>query len=259
MVIKKKPETPVQPDEELEAASPEEDGTLLSHLQALRRVLVISAIAVAAAFFAVFYLAIDPLMSFLTEPIRQRNVEIIYTAMSEALVTKFKVALIAAVVVASPVIIWQVWSFIRPALYPKEIKTFRILFFVALLLFLAGIAFCYTAVYLLAVDFFLVAGDNLATPMLSVDKYVGFLFGFIIPFGVAFQLPVALYVTTRMGLTDYQMLASKRKYVILGIFVFAAILTPPDVVSQLALGIPMLALYEVGVQVARLTKPRERE
>jgi len=166
---------------------------------------------------------------------------------------------IAAIIVAAPVIIGQIWGFIKPALYPREKKTFRGLFLVALLLFLLGVVFCYMAVYMLAVDFFLVAGDNLATPMLSIDKYVSFLFGFIIPFGIAFQLPVALYLTTRMGWTDYQMLASKRKYVILGIFVLAAILTPPDVVSQLALGLPMILLYEIGIQACRLTKPRERE
>ena len=112
---------------------------------------------------------------------------------------------------------------------------------------------------IMAVDFFLVAGDNLATPMLSIDKYVSFLFGFIVPFGLAFQLPVALYLTTRIGWTNYKMLASKRKFVILGIFVFAAILTPPDVVSQLALGLPMILLYEIGIQACRFTKPRERE
>ena len=100
----------------------------------------------------------------------------------------------------------------------------------ALLLFLTGVVFCYFAVYSLAVDFFLVAGDSLATPMLSIDKYVSFLFGFLVPFGVAFQLPVVLYLTTRVGLTTPDMLRSKRKYVILAIFVLAAILTPPDVV-----------------------------
>lgn len=96
----------------------------------------------------------------------------------------------------------------------------------ALLLFLTGVVFCYFAVYSLAVDFFLVAGDSLATPMLSIDKYVSFLFGFLVPFGVAFQLPVVLYLTTRVGLTTPDMLRSKRKYVILAIFVLAAILTP---------------------------------
>lgn len=237
---------------------PTKAQTLLEHLAALRNVLVISAGAILIAFFAVFYFAIDLLMSWITQPIVERGIQIIYTAMSEALTTKFKVALIAAVVVASPVIIWQVWSFIKPALYPHEKKAFRILFFVALLLFLTGVVFCYCAVYLLAVDFFLVAGENLATPLLSIDKYVGFLFSFIVPFGIAFMLPVFVYLTTKVGWTNYQMLASKRKYIILGIAVFAAILTPPDVVSQVMLGVPMVLLYEIGVQITRFVKPRER-
>lgn len=237
---------------------PSKAQSLLEHLAALRNVLVISAGAILVAFFAVFYLAIDYLMDWITEPIVTRGIEIIYTAMSEALVTKFKVALIAAVIIAFPVIIWQVWGFIKPALYPNEKKAFRILFFVALLLFLTGVVFCYFAVYMLAVDFFLVAGENLATPLLSIDKYVGFLFSFVVPFGIAFMLPVFIYLTTRIGWTNYQMLASKRKYVILGIAVLAAVLTPPDVVSQVMLGIPMVILYEVGVQVTRFVKPRER-
>ena len=246
--------------EEAEQDVQQEGGApLMAHLLALRRVFIVSTAAVAIAFFLVYYLAIDWLMAWITGPIISRGIEIIYTAMSEALVTKFKVALIAAIIAASPVIIWQIWSFIKPALYPKEKKAFRILFFIALILFLTGVVFCYLAVYMLAVDFFLVAGDNLARPMLSIDKYVSFLFGFIVPFGVAFQLPVALYLTTRMGWTNYRSLASKRKFVILGIFVIAAILTPPDVVSQLALGIPMVLLYEIGIQACRLTKPRERE
>ena len=255
------------PDEREQAVTGEEEqqalqdggAPLLVHLLALRRVLIVSAAAVAIAFVLVFYVAIEKLMAWIIGPIADRGIEIIYTAMSEALVTKFKVAIVAAIILASPVIIWQVWSFIKPALYPKEKKTFRVLFLIALLLFLLGVVFCYLAVYTLAVDFFLIAGDNLATPMLSIDKYVSFLFGFIVPFGVAFQLPVALYLTTRMGLTNYKMLASKRKFVILGIFVLAAILTPPDVVSQLALGLPMILLYEIGIQACRLTKPKERE
>ena len=198
-------------------------------------------------------------MDWIIGPISARGIEIIYTAMSEALVTKFKVALIAAVILASPIVIWQVWSFIKPGLYPNEQKQFRILFFVALMLFLMGVTFCYFAVYTLAVDFFLIQGDGLATPMLSIDKYVNFLFGFIVPFGIAFLLPVALYLTTRIGWTNAKMLTSKRKFVILGVFVLAAILTPPDIVSQVALGVPLCLLYEAGILVARLTKPRPRE
>lgn len=244
-----------------ETIAPQQEGkqSILTHLLALRNVLVISAGAIGVAFVLIFYFGVDWLMARILAPIEARGIQVIYTAMSEALVTKMKVGLIAAIVVASPVVIWQVWGFIKPALYPHEKKVFRILFFVALTLFLLGVVFCYGAVYMLAVDFFLIAGENLATPMLSVDKYVGFLFGFVVPFGLAFELPVVLYMTTRMGFTNYKTLATKRKFIILAIAVFAAILTPPDVVSQLLLALPMYLLFEVGVLVARFVKPRDRE
>ncbi len=236
-----------------------EKHPLLAHLTALRNVLIISAAAVGIAFVLVFYLAGDVLMNLMLDPIRARGIEVIYTAVSEALLTKMKVALIAAIVSASPVIIWQIWSFIKPALFAHEKRLFRLLFFVALLLFLAGIMFCYGAVYMLAVDFFLIAAENVAVPMLSVDKYIGFLFGFVVPFGVAFELPVIFYMTTKVNLTDHKMLAAKRKYVILGIAVVAAILTPPDVVSQLLLGIPMLILFEISVLITKFVKPNEKD
>ena len=232
--------------------------SMLSHLMALRKVLLISAAAVLIGFVLVFYLAIDPLMAQILAPIQARGIQVIFTTMSEALVTKFKVALLAGMIIASPVVIWEIWGFIKPALYPQEKRKFRLLFVLALLLFLTGVVFCYFAVYSLAVDFFLVAGDSLATPMLSIDKYVSFLFGFLLPFVVAFQLPVVLYLTTRVGLTAPDMLRSKRKYVILAIFVLAAILPTPDVVSQVALGLPMCGLYEIGILVSRCTKARER-
>lgn len=235
----------------MSANEPQEKASILSHLIALRKAFVTSAAAIAVAFFVVYSFAIEYIMSLIITPIKKRGIEIIYTAMSEAFITKIKVAFLVSVILASPIIIWEFWNFIKPALYPREKRAFKALFFVALILFLSGVIFCYTAVYMLAVDFFLVAGDNLATPMLSLDRYVGFLFGFILPFGAAFQLPVVLYITTKAGWTNYKMLASKRKYVILGVFTIAAILTPPDVISQIALGVPMVLLYEIGIQICR--------
>ncbi len=234
----------------------ESKQSILTHLAALRKVLVISAAAICIAFLVVFYTCIDQLMSLLIQPIVDRGIDIIYTAMSEALVTKLKVAIIAAVVLASPVVIWQIWSFVAPALYPKEKHSVSIVFAIMVLLFLLGVAFCYGVVYLLAVDFFLVSGENLATPMLSIDKYIGFLFGFVVPFGAAFELPVILYITTSLGLTNYRMLASKRKYIILAVAIVAAILTPPDVVSQIMLAIPILLLFEIGLLITRFVHPR---
>ena len=235
----------------MNANEPQEKASVLSHLIALRKAFVKSAAAIAAAFFVVYSFAIDYIMNLIITPIKKRGIEIIYTAMSEAFITKIKVAFLVGVILASPVIIWEFCNFIKPALYPREKKAFKIIFFVALILFLCGVVFCYAAVYMLAVDFFLVAGDNLATPMLSLDRYVGFLFGLILPFGAAFQLPVFLYITTKIGWTNYRMLASKRKYVILAVFTLAAILTPPDVISQVALGLPMVLLYEIGIQICR--------
>ena len=247
-------------DEALKNGPAEEEAlSLRDHLMALRKVIIHCVIAVGIGFLISFYFLIDPLLDWITAPIVERGVQVIYTAVSEALTTKLKVAVVTGVVLAFPVIIWQVWEFIRPALYPHEQRSFRRFFFFALLLFMVGIVFCYGAVFFLAIDFFMVSGEGLATPMLSLDKYINFLFGFLLPFGVAFMLPVFLYITTKLGLTTPEMLASKRKFVILGIFVLAAILTPPDVVSQVLLGLPMLALYEVGILVSRAVKSTTRE
>ena len=234
----------------------EQKQTLLYHLTELRKVLIVSIVSVFAAFVLIFYFGIDWLMAQIIAPVNARGIEIIYTAMSEALLTKFKVALVASIMAASPIIVWQLWRFVKPALYPKEKRLFRLLFFAVLLFFLAGIVFCYAAVYSLAIDFFLVAGENLAKPMLSIDKYINFLFGFLLPFGLAFQLPVCMYITARMGLTDAHFLSSKRKYVLLALAVIAAVLTPPDVVSQLMLLIPMYVLFELGVLVSKTVKPK---
>jgi sec-independent protein translocase protein TatC len=243
-----------------EPEPPEEQQlSLRDHLLALRKVVVVSLAAVGVAFLVSFYFIIDPLMAWITAPIAARGVQVIYTAVSEALMTKLKVAIVTAVVIAFPVIIWQVWGFIKPALYPKEQRSFRVFFGFALVLFMIGIVFCYAAVFFLAVDFFMVSGEGLATPMLSLDKYINFLFGFLLPFGIAFMLPVFIYITTKIGLTTPEMLASKRKFVILGIFIMAAILTPPDVVSQVMLGIPMLVLYEIGILVSRVVRRGQRE
>ena len=229
---------------------------LIAHLMAFRKLVIAILIAVLVGFVAVFYFISDPLMKFITSPIEARGVQIIYTAVSEAFTTQLKISLIAGVVLVSPFIFYQLWAFIKPALYESEIRLFRVLFFVALLLFLAGIAFCYCYVYELALNLFLVAGEDLATPMLSIDKYVGFLFSFVLPFGVVFELPIAVYMGTRLGWVDYAKLSHCRKYVFFGIFVLAAILTPPDVVSQIILGVPIYILYEVGVLVSRFTKNR---
>lgn len=237
----------------------EKRQALMEHLAALRNMLLISVGTVLVAFVAIFCWAVDPLMHFIEQPLVERGVSIIFTQLSEGVMAKMKVSLIAALVVACPVIIWQVWRFIGPALYAHEKRAFWGVVLISVALFLTGVVFCYGAVYVLTVEFFISMGDGLGMMTPTLSSYIDNLFGFVVPFGLAFELPVALYITTRMGLTNHKMLASKRKYVILAAAVVAAILTPPDVVSQTMLLLPILLLFEVSVLVARFVKPKARE
>lgn len=251
--MSKKVDAPVS---QHDAGVKENTQPLISHLMAFRKLVISILIAVLVGFVVAFYFLCNPLMKFITSPIEARGVQIIYTAVSEAFTTQLKLSLMAGVVVMSPFIFYQIWAFVKPALYENEIRLFRVLFFIALVLFLIGIVFCYCYVYELALNLFLVAGEDLATPMLSIDKYVSFLVSFLLPFGVVFELPVAIFVAARLGFVTHKKLTTCRKYVFFGLFILAAILTPPDVISQIMLGMPMYILYEVGVLVARFTKPR---
>ena len=228
---------------------------LYEHIRALRRVLIISAAAVGVLFVLFFYLFCNQLVDFVLSPVRSRGIDVIATAVSEALMIQLKVCLVAAVVAAMPVIIQQVWSFVAPALYPHEKRLFIGLFFAALLLFLAGVAFCYLYVFPLAINLFWAASDTVAPAMWSVQEYFDFVLSFVLPFGLMFELPVVIYMLARRGKVNYQKLAKARKYVLLAIALVAAVLTPPDVVSQCMLGLPMYLLYEIAAQMARFIKP----
>lgn len=229
----------------------------LENLRALRRVLVVSVIGVVVLFLVLFYGFCDPLMDLLLAPVRARGISMIATAVSEALLTKFKICLVAAVVCAMPLIMQQIWSFVSPALYPHEKKMFAALFFVALLLFVGGVVFCCFFVFPLAIDLFWASAEGVASTMWSVQEYYNFVLSFVLPFGIMFELPVILYMLAKKDKVTYESLAKYRKYVVLVIAIAAAILTPPDVVSQLMLGIPMYLLYEISVQVVRFMKRRK--
>lgn len=235
--------------------STEKKQSIGAHLKALRRVLIVSAAAIAVLFVLLFYLYCTPLVDFVLAPVRARGIEVISTTVSEALMMQFKVCLIAAVVAAMPIIIWQIWRFVSPALYPNEKLLFASLFFVALLLFVAGIVFCYLFVFPLAIDLFWAAAEGVATSLWSVKEYFNFVLSFVLPFGLMFELPVVVYMLARRGIVDYPKMARCRKYVVLVIAVVAAVLTPPDIVSQCMLAAPMLLLYEIGAQMARFVKP----
>ena len=235
----------------------EKREAFLENLRALRRVLVVSVIGVVVLFLILFYGFCDPLMDLILAPVRNRGINMIATAVSEALLTKFKVCLVAAVVCAMPLIMQQIWSFVSPALYPQEKKMFVALFFIALILFIGGVVFCCFFVFPLAIDLFWASAEGVASTMWSVQEYYNFVLSFVLPFGVMFELPVILYMLAKKDKVTYESLAKYRKYVVLVIAIAAAILTPPDVVSQLMLGIPMYLLYEISVQIVRVMRRRK--
>ena len=239
--------------------STDKKQALYEHVMALRRVFLVSLAAVGILFVLFFYLFCDQLVDFVLEPVRSRGISVISTAVSEALMTQLKVCLIAAVVAGMPVIIQQIWSFVSPALYPHEKKLFAGLFFAALLLFLTGVVFCYLYVFPLAINLFWAAADTVATAMWSVKEYFNFVLSFVLPFGLMFELPVVIFMLAKRGKVNYAKLAGWRKYVVMIIAVAAAILTPPDVVSQCMLALPMYLLYEVATQLARFVKPSQPE
>ncbi len=235
----------------------EKKQALYEHVKALRKVLIVSVAAVLVVFAVLFYLFCTPLVDFILQPVRERGIDVITTAVSDALMMKFKVCLVSAIVVAMPVIIQQIWSFVAPALYPHEKRIFALLFFAALLLFGIGVTFCYLFVFPLAIDLFWQAADGVADTMWSVKEYFNFVLSFVLPFGVMFELPVAAYMMARRGWVTYAKMAHSRKFVILAIAVIAAVLTPPDIISQSMLMAPMIILFEIAVQITRFVKKKE--
>lgn len=228
-----------------------QDLPLRIHLQELRRRLLICLTGMLIVFLILFTWQGEKLMQLVTAPVRQLGIEFIYVNLAEALSAQLKVALLAAILLTSPLFLWQAWKFVKPALYRKEKRTARKLLLVILALFFLGLAFGYIIVFVTAVSFFVYSGQGFARPLLSISAYVSFLLGFVIPFGIAFELPVVCYVLGCTGLVTPATLIGARRYVILVIFIVAAILTPPDVLSQVMMALPLWTLYEISILVLK--------
>ncbi len=232
---------------------------LMDHLKDLRKLLIFSISIIGVCFLVLFLLYSKQLIQWISEPILEMNIDIIYTEVSEAFTSQMKLSFIAGTVLASPFVFLAIWRFIRPALYREERLAFGLIVITALFLFILGVLFAYLMVFRLAVNFFIVSGEDVATPMIALEKYVSFLFSFLLPFGIMFETPVVVTVLAKLGIVDAKILSKARKYVILGIFTAAAVLTPPDVVSQCMLGLPLLLLFEISILLCRFIKPRKKE
>ena len=221
------------------------------HLKELRKVIIVSACAIGVGFLIVFIGFSEQLILFFSRTLADRNIQIINTGVAEVFRTQALASFVAGIVIAAPVVFWQIWSFLKPALYPKEQTTFRLVFLIICALFITGVLFAYLLVFNIAVNFFILTGENIAVPMISIAEYIRMLFAFVIPFGLIFQMPVVITMLLKLGIVTCQGLVKGRKYVIFFNFLIAAILTPPDIVTQLMLSLPMCLLYEICIFISR--------
>lgn len=247
------------------AEAPEEElaeGTLLSHLIELRSRLIKISAAVIVIFIALLPFA-RRIYSFVSDPlvVKLPGGTMIATEVASSLLAPFKLAFFVALFIAMPVILYQVWAFVAPGLYKKE-KNFTLpLLTTSILLFYAGVAFAYFIVFPLVFGFFTSVTPDNVEMMTDISSYLDFITTIVLAFGLAFEVPVATVLLVMTGLTTSAKLSKARPYVFLGAFVLGMLLTPPDVISQTLLAIPVYLLYEAGIIMSRIfsKKPAEAD
>jgi sec-independent protein translocase protein TatC len=238
--------------DEQDPATPGE--SFVSHLVELRNRLLKATAAILVVFFAlmpwagaIYDLLAMPMIAALPEGSRM-----IATGVITPFLIPVKVTLLVAFLIALPVVLYQAWAFIAPGLYAHEKKLVVPLVLSSSILFLLGVAFCYYLVFGMVFRFINEFAPASITVAPDIESYFGFVMTLFIAFGMTFEVPVVVVVLVRMGIVSVQKLKEVRPYVIVGAFVTAAIVTPPDVVSQLLLAIPLCLLYEVGIWIAPL-------
>ena len=242
----------------------DEKQPFLSHLEELRKRLIYCAISVGIGFL-VTYIFSEDIFTLLIMPLKKSlpaSDKLIFTNLPEMFITYIKTSFIAGILLSSPVIFYQMWMFIAPGLYQNE-KRYVIPFVLfSTILFVGGALFGYFVVFPFGFRFFLGYANDYIQALPSVKQYFSFSTKLLFAFGIVFELPVVIYFLTRMGIVSVSFLRKKRKYAILLTFIMAAILTPPDVMTQCMMALPLLLLYEVGIIVAMMAgkkKDKEKE
>jgi sec-independent protein translocase protein TatC len=230
------------------------EGTLISHLVELRQRLLKVVVAVAICFTPCAFFAND-LFTIVATPLIKKmpaGTSMIATSLISPFMAPLKLSLFVALFIAMPFVLYQAWAFVAPGLYKRE-KRFAIpLVISSILLFYAGVAFAYFVVFPLMFTFLTTTAPTGVQVMTDISSYLDFVLLLFFAFGIAFEMPVATVLLAATGLVRVETMTKNRGYVILGIFVIAAFLTPPDALSQTAMALPMWVLYEVGIFLSRI-------
>jgi sec-independent protein translocase protein TatC len=230
------------------------EGTLISHLLELRDRLLRALIAIAIAFVPAVYYSND-LFSFIAQPLLAKlpaGSNLIATGVMSPFTTPFKLSFFVALMAAMPYVLYQLWAFVAPGLYRNERRFAVPLLMSSILLFYIGIGFAYYFVFPVMFEFFAHTTPKGVAMMTDINQYLDFVLTMFFCFGLAFEVPVAVVLLVVMGLVKIEALKKNRGYVLIGIFILAALLTPPDAISQCSLAVPMYLLYEGGILMARL-------
>lgn len=233
----------------------------LSHLEELRSRLVVSLLGVGVAFLITYGFK-EKIFEFLMQPyikIMPEHSYFIFTYVTEAFITYLKVSFVAALFLASPLILYEIWMFVAPGLYEHEKRYVYPFIIFGSILFLLGALFSYYVVIPFVYRFFVSYAAEFLVPMPDLKGYMGLTLKFLILFGLVFQLPLLAYYLGRAGILRYESIKKKRRVAILGIFIVSALLTPPDVMSQILLALPLMGLFEISLQVIRLSQKRKKE
>jgi len=224
------------------------------HLEELRRRLIVCFIAVGTGF-VLSYGFKEKLFQILTRPligVMKTGDKLIFTGLPEAFFTYLKVAFLSGIILATPIIFYQFWMFVAPGLYDKEKRLMLPIVFLSTLFFLGGSFFGYFIVFPYGFKFFLGFASEIIQPLPSMREYLGFASKLLLAFGVVFELPLIITFLAKLGIVSVSFLKKNRKYAILLFFVGAAILTPPDVVTQIMMALPLMVLYEISIVGARI-------
>jgi sec-independent protein translocase protein TatC len=230
------------------------EGTLISHLLELRTRLMRIAVSVVIVFVPLVFVAND-LFTLVARPLIEKLPEgtsLIATSVVAPFMTPLKLALVTAIFVAIPYILHQVWGFVSPGLYQREKRFAMPLLVSSILLFYAGVAFAYFILFPIIFAFFASTTPEGVMMMTDISSYLDFTLLLFFAFGLAFEMPVATVLLVATGLVKVETLQKNRGYVLLGIFIVAAFLTPPDAISQTFMAVPMYLLYEVGILFSRM-------